>query len=137
MKRTLEFEKKDTGITWEKKRHPRTTDFLEDISINYYLNGKKSNANRVEIVFRNNCFMKITKTNFITIAPVGERLYFKEEAAQTGFKLNNRSRKQNSNTRQIGLSGQYKTIEWAETHTGDYPLLFDTDNGLWYVDTDV
>ena len=100
----------------------------EDISIS--LVGKKETA--VCIIFRNNADRTISKTDFVTVAISGEKLYFKGETEEIGFKMSKRC---NESTAKTTIKNG-DLIDFALTHSGDYKLQYDRELKLFYIDTE-
>ena len=98
----------------------------KDISIT--TTGEKT----VYIVFRNNSDRRISRTGFITVAIFGERLYFKGTDKFLGYKI--RSQKSKSTVCTSITNGDL--YKWAVNHSGDYSLMLDKENKLYYVDTE-
>lgn len=100
----------------------------EDISIS--LVGKKETA--VCIIFRNNVERSISKTDYVTVAVSGERLYFKGETEEVGFKMSKRA---NESTAKTTIKNE-ALIKFVTTHSGDYKLQYDRELNFFYVDTE-
>lgn len=98
-----------------------------DVSISLVGKTKK----QVSITFRNNADKKITNSGYITMAVLGERMYFKEANDVLGYYLSD-----------SGKSNKFvcirnKSVEdFAATHSGDYWLQYDKDRRLYFVDTE-
>lgn len=99
-----------------------------DISIS--LVGKKDAA--VCIIFRNGTDRDISKTGYVTVAVSGERLYFKGETDEVGFKMSHKSSESTCKT----IIRNDELIDFALTHSGDYRLKYDREMKLYYVDTE-
>lgn len=100
----------------------------EDVSINIV--GKKESV--VSIIVRNQKEKLISKTGFISVAVSGERLYFKEETEQVGYKLTSKASK---TTFQTSIRND-DLLDYAITHSGDYYLAYDKKLKLWYIDAE-
>lgn len=100
----------------------------QDISLS--LIGKKKLS--TSITFRNNVQRSITKTGYLVVAISGERLYFRESEPECGYKVSNSDSKSSVHTSitNEGLN------DFSLTHAGDYPLQFDRELKLFYIDTE-
>lgn len=107
----------------KKKDYPK-----EDVSINIV--GKKEEV--VSIILRNGKEKQISKTGFITVAVSGDRLYFKEETEQIGYKLTSKASR---TTFQTSIRND-ELLDYAITHSGDYYLAYDKKLKLWYIDAE-
>lgn len=87
------------------------------------------NSRQVGISFRRNSYVKLTKTGYITIAPLHTRLYFKEADKYNGWKLTDY---RNSNTKcEFKIAKSLLPIGTIEK--GAYNLEFDKDRKLYYI----
>ena len=127
-------------LVFLKKRH-RSNSISKDVSVNIQKNGK-GRRNKISLTFRNKSYLKITRTGYITIAIYEERIYFMAEDGLNGYKLSSTPNCKGDN-RYITIQpeepespDEIDYMKWAETHTGDFDLLFDKEEGLWYVDTE-
>lgn len=98
-----------------------------DVSISVV--GKKRIT--VNITIRNDVEDKISRTGYMSVAIVKDRLYFREDDESLGFKLS-KSSKSSVNTQIYNDS----LIEWAKTHEGDYRLEYDKVEKLYYVNAE-
>lgn len=96
-----------------------------DVSIT--LTGKNQQTN---IVLRNGADRKITSTQHIAVAIAGERLYFREETPALGFKISAKG-----DNRAVKFANN-EINDWTATHAGDYPLEYDKENCLYFIDTE-
>ena len=92
--------------------------------------GQKEMA--VSITLRNCVDRNISSTAHLVVAISGERLYFKEETKEIGYKISSCSSK---NTRVVSIKDD-ALIDFVITHSGDYKLLYDRELKLFYVDTE-
>lgn len=99
-------------------------DASKDVSINKY---KKHNV--VGIVFRNNIFKRITKTNYVMFGLEGDRLYFLESNEYTGYKLSDLT----YNKRRIQVSAS-DFVKVAKAFFGDHDLKCDSQKNMYYIE---
>ncbi|MBR1737036.1 MAG: hypothetical protein IJ736_08480 [Firmicutes bacterium] len=127
------MEKVDAKLDFIIKNRGFTYASDEDVSITAGISKTKGRNDRhvVRFTFRNNADKKITHTGYLTVAILGERLYFKEMSEMVGYKLYKNSKK-NTYT---GICNK-GLFNWAVTHSGDYMLKFDRTIALYYVDTE-
>ena len=91
------------------------------------INGKgRLNGN---ISFRFESWEKITKGNYIQFAVSGNRMYFTESNATVGYKLGQEGKNQ-----RIVKTADETTMGWILKNKGDYPLLYDTAEELYYIE---
>lgn len=95
-----------------------------DVSINIIKNG--SNKIQYSFRFRNNSFLRFTKTDFMEFAATGTRIYFRESNEKNGFKLSTPSND--------GKNKTVKTVVNLDKFIGDYELLWDSKERLNYID---
>ena len=107
----------------KKKVLPKT-----DVSITIV--GKKEAV--VSIIVRNGKEKQITKTGYVSVAVSGDRLYFKEETEELGYKLTSKASK---TTFQTSIRDD-DLVDYAITHSGDYYLMFDKKLKLFYIDAE-
>lgn len=108
-------------IKWIKKNYERCVK-KEDVSITIQTNrGKPYTAFR----FRNGCEKRITGTGYIQPGISGERVYFIASDEKNGYKLTGNG---GSRNQEIKLKGDYRK------YVGDYDLIFDAKENLWFVD---
>lgn len=102
----------------------------EDISITYV--NKTDKKDVCNLTFRNLVDKKITKTQYVEIAIDETRMYFRETNEKIGFKVTKKK---------DGINGycsirDRQALEFAKYHGGDYDLMYDKENELFYVETD-
>lgn len=102
-----------------------------DISISVS-SGKAKEKDCTYITVRNGKAKKISKTGYASVAIDGEKLYFREESEEVGYKLSN-SRSISNPSIKITNGALAK---WAATHSGDYMLEYDSTRKLYFVDTE-
>lgn len=95
-----------------------------DVSISTNKNG--DNRKQYALRFRNNCFLRFTKNEFMEFALTGTRIYFRESNEKNGFKL--------GTTSVDGKSKTVKTVLNLDKFIGDYELLWDSQARLNYID---
>lgn len=86
-----------------------------------------TSKNGTQFIFRNNCFMRITKGEFLKTAIDGNRIYFDAADDVTGYKL---STKKAQNNKYVAFSKR------LDRFVGDYNLLWDSKEGYYYISTD-
>lgn len=101
----------------------------DDVSLS--ITGNK----RITIYFRNDVDKLITnsKTDYIIVALLKDRIYFKRSNAAEGYKLS-----KSTNTGKIlrvQISGYVAPtlLKFVENNTGEYPLKYDPDRELHYI----
>jgi len=93
----------------------------------------QKNGNGVSFTFRNGAAMIMTKSGYIVVAMVGDKLYFKESTSDRGYKVTKKN--------QVKVESRYCYISnndlrsWALTRKGDYRLHLDSKEKLYYIDT--
>lgn len=92
-----------------------------DVSISTTKNG-------IFFTFRNKCYAKITKSDYIKIAIVDNKIYFDTGDSKTGYKLYAKNSKKVN--RYVHLRKVMKRFE------GEYSLLWDSKEGYYYISTD-
>lgn len=106
-----------------------------DVSVN--TTHSKSRGNNVSIIFRNNVhrFITMGKSEFVVLALIGERIYFKYSDERDGWKLS-KNGSNGTEHRYVSLSENVAPAfyKFCETHTGDYALKYDDDRNLHYID---
>lgn len=110
-----------TDLIWIKKTTNRNLS-NPDVSITINKNGK--NRDQHCLRFRNNCFLRFSKNDFVEFAATGTRIYFRESNPKDGYKLTSHSN---------GCCG-FKTIYNLSKFLGDYELLWDSETKLNYID---
>ena len=95
-----------------------------DVTISMNKNG--ANKIQTHLRFRNNCFLRFTKNNYVVFAVTGARMYFKESNQKQGYQLTCKSKD--------GKSCSFKTGNDLSNHIGDYELLWDSNAKLNYID---
>lgn len=116
-----------------KKAHRAET----DVSINTtYSKDRKNNS--VSIIFRHDVETLITmkKSEYIIVALLGERIYFRYATQDEGYKLSDRGGKKHNRYTSITESSSPAFFSFVEKHTGDYPLKYDKDRNLHYIECD-
>lgn len=108
-------------IKWIKKNYERCVK-NDDVSITRQINrGNPWTAFR----FRNGCEKRITGTGYIQPGISDGRVYFIASDEKNGYKLTG---SQGSSNREFKCKGDYVS------YTGDYDLMFDAKENLWFVD---
>lgn len=100
----------------------------EDVSIS--LTGKKKLS--TSIILRNNADRKLTKSGYVVVAIDKDRLYFKESHQNEGYKLSTKA----MTTSTFAINSE-ELNDFALTHSGDFPLLYDKENKLYYIDASI
>ena len=95
-----------------------------DVSISMNKNGK--NKMQAHFRFRNNCFLRFTKNNYVEFAVTGARIYFRESNQKNGYRLTCKSKD--------GKACSFKTGKDLSKIVGDYELLWDCNEKLNYID---
>lgn len=113
----------------KKKNRTSTDDF--DVSIKITNSKEERKRSYVQFAFRNNCAKVISETDYIVVAIEGTRLYFKGETKELGFKLTKSTKESNCFTRILDKD----LTKWAKDKQGEYPLFFDKEHHLFYVET--
>lgn len=113
----------------KKKNRTGKNDF--DVSVKITNSKDERNRNYVQFAFRNNCFRAITETEFVVVAIEGNRLYFKGETKELGFKLTKSTKETNRFTRILDED----LTKWCKDRQGEYPLLFDKEHHLFFIKT--
>lgn len=99
-----------------------------DVSIS--LVGKKELA--TSIILRNGADRSISKTGFLSVAMYEDRLYFREETPESGYKISEHNSK---TTRQVSIKDNALN-DFTLIHAGDYKLQYDKELKLFYIDTE-
>jgi hypothetical protein len=111
-------------LMWLGKEKHRCTSSVCDVTISKNKDAK--GRKRSSIRFRNSCFLRITKNNYVVIAMTGARIYFKQSNPTEGYSLSMAS-----------SDGKSKTIKMTRDlskHIGDYELFWDSEHELNYID---
>lgn len=116
--------KNQPNFQWITKQTSRVSD---DVSISVTKNG--ANKPRMQIVFRNKKGEHF-KSGYVMLGIDGDRLYFCETDARTGYTLT----KGNSNHNRYLQCSAPTAFDWARMHIGDYRLDQDAKSGLYYID---
>ena len=104
---------------------------IDDVSIGISKNG--DNKDRVQLTFRNKKWEHF-KTECIMFGIDGDKLYFCETDARTGYKLS--KNKQNTcNNRYVQCTDD-SFVAWARLHIGDYRLDQDSKSGLYFINAE-
>lgn len=109
------------NFNWVKKSSNRTQSGA-DVSLTC-VKGHEGMA--THITFRNNIFLRISKTDHFVFAVDGNRIYFNEASKREGYKAYN---KKNLNNRYVKVSTNLPEF------IGDYKLEWDSKEGLNYID---
>lgn len=102
-----------------------------DVSIKVLTRKEPRRAASLQFIFRNNSFRAISETGYIVVAIEGTRLYFKGETKEFGFKLSQHSKETNRYCRIQDMS----LTDWAQYKQGEYPLRFDREHHLFFIET--
>lgn len=113
------------------KKRTRTSENDLDVSIKITNSKEERKRNYVQFAFRNNCAKAISETDYIVVAIEGTRLYFKGETKELGFKLTKSTKESNRFTRILDKD----LTKWAKDKQGEYPLLFDKEHHLFFIET--
>lgn len=113
------------------KKRARTSENDLDVSIKITNSKEERKRNYVQFAFRNNCAKAISETDYIVVAIEGTRLYFKGETKELGFKLTKSTKESNRFTRILDKD----LTKWAKDKQGEYPLLFDKEHHLFFIET--
>lgn len=119
------------GLNFITKKKNRTGKDDLDVSIKITNSKEERKRNCVQFAFRNNCVKAISDTGFVVVAIEGTRLYFKGETKELGFKLTKSTKESNRFTR---ISDE-NLMKWVKDRQGEYPLLFDKDHHLFFIET--
>lgn len=114
------------------KKRTRTSEDDLDVSIKVTNSKEERKRDYVQFAFKNNCFRAISDTGFVVVAIEGNRLYFKGETKELGFKLSKSTKETNRFTR---IKDDNLTI-WVKDRQGEYPLLFDKEHHLFFIETE-
>lgn len=117
-------------MEWITKQYYRRKNCLQDVTVTVCGNPKDKKGYRTTFAFRNNCNKKISPNDYIVFGFTGTRVYFKNAKETEGFHLFLRT-KERGTTRRVSITGNYSGF------IGDYDLLFDKENGLWYIDSEL
>ena len=103
-----------------------------DVALRIYKS--KSKADAVCISFYNEVetFVTAGKSDYIVVAVLKDRLYFKVSNANEGYKLST-SKEHLSKRIQISSRVCPSLARFVEINEGEYPLKFDPDRGLHYI----
>lgn len=106
-----------------------------DVSLNVTHSADGKN-DTVSIIFRHGVEKLITmgKTEFIVVAQLNERVYFKYASQSEGYKLGCRNNKKQTKYTSISEAASPAFYKFIEKHTGDYALRFDAERNLHYVE---
>lgn len=106
-----------------------------DVSINVTHSEKSGNS--ISIIFRNGVdkFITLGKSDYLVVALLGERVYFKYSDERDGWKVSNNKGNKSGN-KYVGIRENVAPAfyKFCETHTGDYALKYDDDRNLHYID---
>lgn len=112
-------------MEWIVKKHVRTraTMIKNDIVVRTI---GQHGIKKTTISFYNNSHLKISQSLYIVCALSGNRLYFKQESMQNGYKLS----ASGNNVKRFVMpqAGEQFGV-------GDYNLEFDVKMGLYYIDS--
>lgn len=117
-------------MEWITKQYYRRRNCLHDVNVSVNGNNKDKHGYRTSFAFRNNCHKKVSINDYIVIGFTGTRVYFKNAPKETGFHLFSRN-KDGGTVYRVAITGKY------DGFIGDYDLLFDNENGLWYIDSEL
>ena len=109
----------------------RTRTGTNDLDISIKVVTARNKGNYVQFAFRNNCAKAISDTGFVVVAIEGTRLYFKSETKELGFKLTKSTKATNQFTR----IKDDNLAKWVKDRQGEYPLLFDKEHHLFFIET--
>lgn len=103
--------------------------FFDDISLSV------TSDRSITIYFRNGVDKLITngKTDYIIVALLKDRIYFKKSNITEGYKLSKSSNTGKSLRVQISGNIAPSLLKFAENNTGEYPLKYDPDRELHYI----
>ena len=88
--------------------------------------------------FRNEVYDDISpNTGCFVYAVVGSRIYFKEASSADGYTFTTNNKK--NDKRYCSFSGKLHTplYEFMKDKNGDYDMVFDGRNELWFIDTSI
>lgn len=119
------------GLNFITKKRTRTSEDDLDVSIKVTNSKEERKRDSVQFTFRNNCFRAISETGFVVVAIEGTRLYFKGETKELGFKLTKSTKETNRFTRIKDID----LTKWVKDRQGEYPLLFDKEHHLFFIET--
>lgn len=91
------------------------------------INGKGRLSGNIS--FRFESWEKITKGDYIRFAVSGNRMYFTESNAKRGYKLSLEGKNQ-----RVVQTTDETTMGWILKNKGDYPLLYDDAEELYYIE---
>lgn len=113
------------SFKWQYKNDNKSK---EDCSINLF---KSAGREYSSIIIRNNFANKIAPNGYMVCAINGDKMYFKAENDVVGYKLSNKGSKS------YNIQLRNKTInQFVKYHAGDYKILFDIKNNLYFIDTE-
>lgn len=97
---------------------------------------KSRDKQTVSFVFRNGTANAITTADskYVLLAIWNQRVYFKAGNEEIGFKMTSKNTKVERNY-YTSVNNQ-ELIKFAETHSGDYRMLYDKETQLYYIDTE-
>lgn len=106
-----------------------------DISIT--VNGKDKKKS-VSLYFRNGVENLITngRTDYVVVAVLGNRLYFKKADPSEGYKICYQNRSDKSKRVQISGNVAPHLLRFAEHSEGEYPLSYDNERNLHYIEAE-
>ena len=110
-------------MEWISKNYKTTPAKRSEVMVTVTKDGDKKVTN---FTFYNGSEKKIGSTGYLVYALTATRVYFKAADIKTGFKLYNKT--ENS------ISTRFKIIRNLTKFIGDYNLLFDNNEGCWYID---
>lgn len=119
------------GINWIEKGNSRST-ARADVSIRLNKSGHGDNQERIIARFDVETAKKLSaKSAYLMMGYDKEtgRIYFKEDGPINGFKLSW------TNTGHSKMQISCPTVDALKKHVGDYQLLFDKEEKLYYIDT--
>lgn len=91
------------------------------------INGKGRLSGNIS--FRFESWEKITKGEYIQFAVSGNRMYFVESNVKDGYKLSPEGKNQ-----KVVRTTDETTMGWILKNKGDYLLLYDTAEELYYIE---
>lgn len=104
-----------------------------DVALRVYKAKDRKNSS-VSIAFHNDTetFVTGSKSEYIVVAVLKDRMYFKVSNASEGYKLSC-SKDHVGKRIQISSNVCPALMRFVENNEGEYPLKFDPDRGLHYI----
>ena len=110
-------------MKWITKRYISVRHYDCDVAVTITKDGAKK---ATCITFYNNSEHKITSTEHLIYALTATRIYFKSADKRLGLKVYKRKPSEKS--------ARFKIQRQLDSWMGEYDLIFDNNEGCWYID---